>query len=168
MPRSCLAALLCLCGVAVAQAPPDEQDRLKVGLQPDGRIVVPTNQILKPAGRQVTFPGRPVDLALAGDGQSLVVKNLRGLVFLDPATGQVKQTLASPTGFSVVGLAVQGKHVYDSDAQNHVRVARRRADGQFEWADGIPLAKPPAGGAANPAGLAWRSAAELWVCSTRG
>ena len=28
----------------------DEGDRLKVGLQPDGRIVVPTNQILKPAG----------------------------------------------------------------------------------------------------------------------
>src|SRR5262249_44991478 len=30
----------------------DEYDNLKVGVQPDGRIVVPTNQILKPAGVQ--------------------------------------------------------------------------------------------------------------------
>jgi Dual specificity phosphatase, catalytic domain len=35
------------------------QNDVKVGLQPDGRIIVPTNQVLKPAGTQVTFPGRP-------------------------------------------------------------------------------------------------------------
>ena len=47
----------------------DEYDELKVGVQPDGRIVVPTNQILKPAGQQVTFPGRPVDLAWLDEGK---------------------------------------------------------------------------------------------------
>src|SRR5258708_858780 len=71
----------------------DDFDRLKVGVQPDGRIVVPTNQVLKPAGRQVTFPGRPVDLVLADEGKSLVVKNMRGLVFIDVETARVKQTL---------------------------------------------------------------------------
>ena len=62
-----------------------EQDRLKVGLQPDGRIVVPTNQILSPAGTQIKFPGRPVDLALLPDGLTLVVKNRNNLLFVDLA-----------------------------------------------------------------------------------
>jgi hypothetical protein len=48
-------------------------------LLPDGRVVVPTNQVLKPAGRPVLFPGRLVDLALLDDGQTLVVKNIKGL-----------------------------------------------------------------------------------------
>lgn len=47
------------------QAPNPET--MTVGLQADGRIVVPTNQILKPAGQQITFPGRPVDLAWADE-----------------------------------------------------------------------------------------------------
>ena len=89
-------------------------DTLKVGVQPDGRIVVPTNQILKPAGKQVTFPGRPVDLAFADDGKTLVVKNMRDLVFIDRATGKIKQTLppsrpSGEVGFSVVGLLVAGR-----------------------------------------------------------
>ena len=89
----------------------DERDQLKVGVQPDGRIVVPTNQILQPAGKQVTFPGRPVDLLLIDDGKTLVAKNMRNLVFIDVATGTIKQTLALPAAakglsgaFSAVGL----------------------------------------------------------------
>src|SRR5437773_2724685 len=82
----------------------DELERLKVGRQPDGRVVVPTNQVLQPAGAQILFPGRPVDLVLIDGGKTLVVKNLKDLVFLDVATGKVRQTLASPVGFSVVGL----------------------------------------------------------------
>src|SRR5436189_3166828 len=74
----------------------DERDKLKVGLQPDGRIVVPTNQILQPAGRQVTFAGRPVDLLLIDGGKLLVAKNMKNLVFIDTATGAIKQTLALP------------------------------------------------------------------------
>ena len=40
----------------------DDIDQLKVGRQPDGRIITPTNQVLRPAGKVITFPGRPVDL----------------------------------------------------------------------------------------------------------
>src|SRR5438105_301037 len=104
--------------------PADEQDRLHVGLQPDGRIVVPTNQILQPAGTQVTFPGRPVDLAFADHGRTLVVKNMNTLVFIDVATGQVHRTLRLPRtgesdlGFSVVGLVGQGERVFVSDTLN--------------------------------------------------
>src|SRR5438874_13219387 len=87
----------------------DDRDTLKVGVQPDGRIVVPTNQILKPAGTQVLFPGRPVDLALLDGGKTLVVHNKNSLVFIDTAAEKVTQTLASPVGLSVTGLAIDGK-----------------------------------------------------------
>ena len=59
-------AALALAAWSAAQA--DDRDQLSIGVQPDGRILVPTNQILKPAGKQVTFPGRPVDLALSAVG----------------------------------------------------------------------------------------------------
>jgi YVTN family beta-propeller protein len=91
----------------------DESGRVRVGVQPDGSIVVPTNQVLRPAGTQVTFPGRPVDLALADEGRTLVVKNLRDLVFIDVATASVKQTLELHEGESpepVMDLAELMRH----------------------------------------------------------
>jgi hypothetical protein len=132
--------LVSLSAVCCITAPADDDlDQLKVGVQPDGRIVVPTNQILKPAGKQLTFPGRPVDLAFAEDGKTLVVKNMRDLVFIDVATKAIKQTLPSPKqgrtgrgpGFSAVGRLVQGKRDYVTDALNHVCVAESDGDGQW-------------------------------------
>jgi YVTN family beta-propeller protein len=145
----------------------EDQDRLRVGVQPDGRIVVPTNQILKPAGRQVTFPGRPVDLAFV-DQQTLVIKNHKGLLFLDVGTGEVKQTLDSKVGFSVVGLLTQGDRVYVTDAQNHVRLAQRQGTGRYQWGEAIEMTRPKVGGAAHPAGLAYLGPDRLLVTSTRG
>ncbi len=151
----------------------EDHDRLRVGLQADGRIVVPTNQVLTPAGKDVTFPGRPVDFAWADHGKTLIVKNRRDLVVLDAATGQVRQTLPLPQrrekklGFSVVGLAVDGNRVYASDAENAVRVAERQADGRYQWLPPLILPASTVGGHPNPAGLALRGANELWVACTR-
>jgi YVTN family beta-propeller protein len=145
----------------------DENDRLKVGLQADGRMVVPTNQILTPAGTQVTFPGRPVDLALTEDGKTLIVKNLKDLVFIDVPTGKIKQTLASPAGFSVVGLMVHGERVYVTDAKDLLRVAVCKNE-KYEWAASIELMKPPVGGSAHPAGMAFLGPDLLAVTTTRG
>jgi DNA-binding beta-propeller fold protein YncE len=160
----------------------DEPDTAKVGMQSDGRVVVPTNQILKPAGTAITFPGRPVDLALTDDGKTLVIKNLKNLVFIDVAQAKVRQTLASPVGFSVVGLLVRRDRIYVSDAQDHVRVAEKQPDGTYKWLKPIKLTPPSAPGAgdedhpekppdesrAHPAGMAWQSETEFWVTSTRG
>jgi YVTN family beta-propeller protein len=146
----------------------DDLDTLKVGQQPDGRIVVPTNQVLQPAGQQVLFPGRPVDLALIEEGRTLVVKNLKDLVFIDPATGTIKQTLPSPVGFSVIGLLAQSDRIYATDVRDHLRIAVRREGGQYAWDNPIQLGKPKVGGAAHPAGLASASARQLWVTTTRG
>ena len=171
-----------------AAVPPDDQDLLKVGVQPDGRIVVPTNQVLSPAGKQITFPGRPVDLALADDGRTVVAKSQRSLVFIDTAAGTVKQTLSLPQqgkpkpGFGVVGLLVQGDKIYASDAHSRVRVAQRGADGAYQWALAIELPKAAveiptpaaeldhakAGEWPHPAGIAASAPGRFWVTSTRG
>ncbi len=168
VPQVLLVAVLGTAGMWVGPGRADDRDRLPVGVQPDGRILVPTNQVLTPAGRQITFPGRPVDLALTDDGQTLVVKNMRNLVFLDVATIAVKQTLASPVGFSVVGLVAQGGRVYARDARDHVRVAERQPDGRYQWGQSIKLARPKVGGAAHPAGIALDAKGHLWVTATRG
>jgi YVTN family beta-propeller protein len=172
MLRRCLPILIVIaCPLVFA----DEQDRLKVGVQPDGRIVVPTNQIIKPAGRQILFPGRPVDLAFDQDGKVLVVKNMRSLVFIDVASERVFQKLSLPEGgdprpgFSVCGLVVHKNRIYASDAQDLVRVAVRKADGSYEWArQHIELTKPKVGKLVHPSGMALIGDDKLWVCSTRG
>jgi YVTN family beta-propeller protein len=165
--------VICCAGLLAFPAPPaaDEQERLKVGLQPDGRIVVPTNQILAPAGTQITFPGRPVDLAFLDGGQALVVKNMHDLVFIDLAAAEVTQTLALPKkgdGFGVVGLLAEGKYVYVSDAQEHLLIAEKQADGRYRWRPPITLEKPGVGGKADPAGLARLSDSQVLVATTRG
>ncbi len=158
-----------------AEIAADERDRLKVGLQADGRIVVPTNQILQPAGTQATFPGRPVDLVAIDDGRVLVAKNMRDLVFLNAATGTVGKTLALPAAgkglagaFSATGLLASGDRLYASDSQGAIRIAKRKNDGSYEWERNIPLKAPAVGGAAYPTGLAFADEKQLWVCASRG
>lgn len=152
----------------------DDQDERTVGRQADGRVLVPTNQFLTPAGVQVEFPGRPVDLAVLPESSRLVVKNKNDLTFIDLSTGQVTQTLTLPKegrkqpGFSVTGLAVSKDRVFASDAENQVREAVRQPGGRFVWGRKLPLQAPAVKGEAHPAGLAWQSDKELWVCSTRG
>jgi YVTN family beta-propeller protein len=184
---------LVLAGLTAVQAdtPPDQ---VKVGRQPDGSIVVPTNQVLRPAGKQITFPGRPVDLAFGDEGRTLVVKNMGSLLFIDAASGQIKQTLElnkakgegiaqvmkeplapdgkphAPyrSGFSVVGLLVRGGRVYASDAEDYVHVAERQPDGSYKWGRAITVLPPRIGGLADPAGIAAAGDDGLWVTCTRG
>src|SRR5262245_50025023 len=96
-PLVCLLAVVVL-PLATHPLPAAEPDDFKVGIQKDGSIVVPTNQVLRPAGKQITFPGRPVDLLLIDDGQTLVVKNMRDLVLIDVASAKIKQTLELDKG----------------------------------------------------------------------
>jgi YVTN family beta-propeller protein len=177
MPRHLLPALL-LCAIPCLipqRATPDERDRLKVGIQPDGRIVVPTNQILQPAGKQVTFAGRPVDVLPIEDGKVLVAKNMRNLVFIDAATGEIRQTLALPAAakglsgaFSAVGLLAAGGRILATDSQGAIRIAKRNADGKYGWDGAFVLKAPSVGGAPYPTGLALQGETHCWVCASRG
>jgi len=72
----------------------------RVGIQPDGSILVPSNQLLRPAGFQVYLPGRPVDLALIPDGKYLYVANRTENAICVIQTGTAATVLGSiPTGW---------------------------------------------------------------------
>jgi YVTN family beta-propeller protein len=179
MPRL-LAAILLVASIDLARLPgqaPDARDRLTVGIQPDGRIVVATNQILEPAGRQVTFPGRPVALVAIDGGKTLIAKNMHDLTFIDVDTALVKETLATPSaggtrpGLSVVGLVERDGEIYASGADGYVRAARRGTDGRYGWAEPFKLPKTPPDPNrrktdAHPAGMAIVGG-KLLVAATR-
>jgi YVTN family beta-propeller protein len=172
--RTC--RVLALFSALACAALADERDQLHVGIQPDGSVVVPTNQILRPAGKQVTFPGRPVDLVLIDEGKTLVVKNMHSLVLIDTAGGNILQTLALPkhrqrgsdNGFSVVGLLVKEGRIYAGDSESRIRVAERQADGKYAWAEAIEVPAPEVGGLAHLAGLADAGPGKICVASSRG
>ena len=164
-----------------------EAENIPVGIQPDGRVLVPTNQMLKPAGKQLTFPGRPVDLQFSSDGATLLVKNSGDLIFIDLKETKISATLPLGgkqigesvvqgkiyEGMSVTGLQNTGDTIYVTDADNSVRIAERpAAGGAFVWSKPIPLPAPKVGGKAHPAGLCLTGARgdnrKLWVTSTRG
>src|SRR5438067_1605736 len=64
-------------------------DQSWVGDGDPQRIVVPTNQVLSPLGRQVGYGGRPTDLALSPDGRWLAVLDRAGVLIIDPVSAQI-------------------------------------------------------------------------------
>src|SRR6476646_2257107 len=79
-------------------------DRSKIGPLADGRVIVPTNQVLSPAGRQVVVGGRPTDVALSPDGRWLAVQNFREAQLLDLKSGDIVSR-AGIKGASFKGIA---------------------------------------------------------------
>jgi DNA-binding beta-propeller fold protein YncE len=128
--------------------------------------LMPTGQLVRPAGDEATFSGRPVDLVLLE--KWLVVKDNRGLVILDRATFKVVQELAFPKGKgggSMHGLIAARNTVWASTANNSVCEAEPDVKGVFAWKRTLDLPGLGGKGASYPTGLALDVAAKrLWVC----
>ena len=93
-----------------AQSP---ADKAIIGKQADGTYFVPTGQTLAPAGRSLTFEGRPVDMALRPDGKMLAVMLAREVRLLDTATGQFQPTpLRGAHNFGGIAWAKDGRTLY--------------------------------------------------------
>jgi YVTN family beta-propeller protein len=87
------------CGVSGAAPAGDTYDQDLVGFGNPDRIVLPVNQVLSPAGKQVELPGmRPQAIALSPDGRLLVTSGkTHELVVLDPLTGALFQRVPLPS-----------------------------------------------------------------------
>jgi YVTN family beta-propeller protein len=103
--------------------------------------VLPTRQIVRPAGEAVQFGGRPVDMALAPDGRTLYVKDNRGVVVIRTASWKVLQELKLEGGTSMHGIAVSadGKRLYVTNAQNDLAVGEIDSDATVTWKQRISL-----------------------------
>ena len=130
---------------ALQKTPDAFFERALVGPQDDGTYIVATTQRIDPAGENVTFPGRPVDLALNPDESILAVKNMKDIVFMDPMTHEIIQALKIPKGgntFTGIVWSDQGQRVWTTDTKGQLRAAEKQKDGSFEWTVEILLPGP--------------------------
>ncbi|MDX2443217.1 MAG: bifunctional YncE family protein/alkaline phosphatase family protein [Bacteroidales bacterium] len=140
------------------QSEPEQKDSLanrKVGPQPDGSILVPTNQLLRPAGFQITFPGRPVDLALSPDGKWLAVLNKSSLDLIRVLDRTIMQSLPIKGGASFKGLSFSndGKRIFASQARSKIFIAQMDDNNILHWGEPIEFPRPEIGGNPVPGGF---------------
>lgn len=173
MSRSMRALLPAVPVVALAllatHAARSQAGRELVGRQPSGKIVVPTNQVLDPAGFQVEFPGRPSDLAVSPDGRTLAVLSHQSLVLIRVGDRAIMQTLPVPKGghsFTGIAWAADGKTIYTAGTAGVVHRARVTG-GVATW--GEPIALPEfERDTCLPGGLTLSAdGATLYVCLNR-
>lgn len=159
-----VAALLALtahaqdAGKPAAKISGSNYDQLRTGDSADGRIVVPTNQVLSPAGRQVGFSGRPTDVALSADGRWLAVLENSRVTLIDPKEGKIVSRVAHGGGsFCGVVFSPDGRRLFASSIRGSIGVFEVEADGKLEpekpWripALGAPRGEDVAAGPSGP------------------
>jgi len=126
-----------------------------VGAPIDGGILVPTNQLLRPAGFQIQFQGRPVDLALSPNGKWLSVLNKNSLELIRVKDRTIVQRLPINRGGSYNGIVFSddGKKIYVSQGRDYILIAKMDKDNVLTWHDKITFPKPKVGGHPVPGGI---------------
>ena len=121
----------------------------------DGSILVPTNQILRPAGFQIQFQGRPVDLALSPNGKWLAVLNKNSLELIRVKDRTIMQRLPISKGGSYNGIVFSndGSEVYVSQARDYILIAKMDKENILKWNNKIKFSKPKVGGHPVPGGI---------------
>ena len=146
-------------------------DDVHVGPATRETQVVPTRQVLSPAGESVSFGGRPLCLALSPDGGTVYMKDNRGLVVVDAETLCVKQELAfeDKHGGSMTGLAVanDGAHVYATTANDRFCEAIVNDGGVLRWGRHVLLPGPKGEDPSHPTGIALSGDGTAYVCLSR-
>lgn len=129
-----------------------------IGKQPDGSVLVPTGQLLRPAGTHIQVNDRPLGMALSPDGRTLAVVtgsnfNPRALHLIDVGTKSAVQTLALKDSFLGVTFNKTGDTLYvGGNGNNDIPVFKRGGDGKFAAATAIamPASSAPSGLALSP------------------
>jgi YVTN family beta-propeller protein len=141
----------------------------------DGAMKVPNGQIVRPAGQTLTYPGRPLDLCMSGDGRTVYVKNALSLAAIDAREWRVRQELFFPakTNGSMHGIVVaphasgEPETVYVTTSQKVLLEARVGPNGELVW--GRQIALPgPASGSSHSLGIALsKDGKRAFVCLSR-
>ncbi len=136
-----IVGLLVLTGAVVAIA---QRPVAQVGPQPDGSVLVTTNQVVKPVGLVRTTEGvRPKDMALSPDGKTVAVLTTTK-VFLYTSAGEQLADLALRPGPLGLAWAPDGTALYTSGTGGQIY---RVEQIQGKWS-----AKPTAVGLPGPMG----------------
>jgi YVTN family beta-propeller protein len=136
---------LAICSLALAAgleswAVGQETDnRLRIG-DAAGKVIVPTNQVLSPAGKQVTFSGRPTDLALSPDGKWLGVLDRNHVAIINPESGEIASRVPHGSGsYAGVLFTADSKQLLASSNKGSIGVFDVSADGKLSASKPIAL-----------------------------
>jgi len=122
------------------QTAADDYDQLRVGPADGGRIVVPTNQVLSPQGRQVVLDARPTDVALSPDGRWLAVLGNNCVCLIDAAAGKVVSRVPHGGGsFTGIVFSANGKGLLASSFSGAIGSFAVKPDGKLEPQPSIVL-----------------------------
>jgi len=151
MPRVSSISLLLLLSLATLA-----QGQTRVGERRNGATRVATGQRVRPAGRVISFPGRPLDQALSPDGQTLLVKTDEGILVVETGSWTLRQSLAyeAKDCASMHGLAFarDGRSAWISTGNGWLAELHRAGKA---WAWGRRIALPsPDKGSSYPCGVA--------------
>jgi len=127
--------------------------RQVVGVQSDGRILVPNGQTLTPAGTHVAVNDRPLGMVVSHDGRLLAAVtgsnfNPRALHLIDVQARTLKQTIAIANSFVGVAFSPADDRIYvGGGPSNDVKIFKA-TNGTFAADGTIPISGGP-----QPSGL---------------
>jgi YVTN family beta-propeller protein len=128
-----------------------------IGKQADGSILIPTGQLLRPAGTHIQVNDRPLGMSLSPDGRTLAVAtgsnfDPNALHLIDVASKTVVQTIPLQSSFVGVTFNKAGDTIYvGGNTNNDVPVLKKGADGKFAQASSFKIAdSAPSGLSLSP------------------
>jgi YVTN family beta-propeller protein len=118
--------LLLLVLIAAAAVVADEtavfsvlKSTVRLGKQPEGFYLVPTNQLLRPWGRLSLIAGRPVDMAFDSHRRTLAVLNWESVLVLDGASGTRLGEVESPaTSYAGIAFRPGDREIWASETSS--------------------------------------------------
>ncbi|MHB1460193.1 MAG: alkaline phosphatase family protein [Armatimonadota bacterium] len=150
--------------IAFAKAP------VLLGKAADGGYVVPTKQLIRPAGQVLEIAGRPVDMVLSHDGRLIYVKNTSSVAVIDAANLKSQATLAYESGTASlhgIALSKDGRKLYVT-TQNKILQAAVLPNGKISWKRNIVMPQPAIKGEPVACGIAISDDDKLaYVCLSR-
>lgn len=121
-------------GCFVALTTAAQEGRVLPGPRPDGRIQLPNQWSLRPAGRQIEVGDFPVNMALHPQGKFLAVLHAgygeHEVIILDLTKQRIASRVPIEQSFYGLCFSPDGKHVYASGAEFEIVH-------QFEFEDGL-------------------------------
>lgn len=147
-----------MAGIAMlAQQPalfPALQSTTALGRHPEGFYLLPTNQLIRPAGQESFIAGRPVDMAFDSRKQILAVLNWRSILLLDAAGNKLAEIPSRSTSYTGVAFRPGDRELWASETTrsgpDSILVAKLSETGQPQETSRIELKGHPV-----PSGLAF-------------
>ena len=126
----------------VSEVSPANYDRLHVGDSDGRRIVVPTNQVLSPLGRQVIFSARPTAVAIGPQGRWLAVMCHDRVSVIDLDTGVIVGSAPHRGSYTGITWTPNGTKILASNSQGTIDEYSVAPDGKLKRDREIRLLPP--------------------------